>query len=97
MEIEAPTAMSWPPTVTEKELVVVAVDGEFPDGETVTAGVELDAPEDAAGAIAVPMGASAAAPSMMIDTTMASHTAPLRGDMGGPFTHPSHLNLWPAF
>lgn len=54
----------------------------------------LDPPDDAAGATAVPMGASAAAPNMIIDTTTASHTARVRGVMGWPFTPLGHLNLW---
>jgi hypothetical protein len=49
-------------------------------GESVTVGDARAPPDDESGAIIAPADASAAAPSMMIDTTMANPTARLRGD-----------------
>jgi hypothetical protein len=52
---------------------------EFAD-ETITDGVALAPPDDDDGATTVPTEASATAPSMMSDTTMANPIARLRGE-----------------
>jgi hypothetical protein len=74
-----------PTTTLEPEIEIVDVWVAVAAGEAVTAGAAEEAlapPDDAAGATTAPMGPSAAAPSMMIDTAMASHTALLRGVIG---------------
>jgi hypothetical protein len=67
-----------PPTVTVK--VWLAELADELTGEIVTVGDALAPPDDNDGATTAPTEPSAAAPSMMIDTTMANPTARLRRD-----------------
>jgi len=87
---EEPTAAFEPPTVTVKVwLVELAV-------EPIAVADACEPPDDDAGDTTSPSGPRAAAPSMMIDTTMANPTARLRGDrtcafigyLGGGFYGP---------
>ena len=98
---EEPTATFAPSTETVKlwpveraaELVgdVVAIDGARAAEDGIAAA------DGAAGAPPCPTGASTVAPSMIIDTMRASHTALLRGDMGRRCTPLYHLKAWNWF
>ncbi|MGA8091420.1 MAG: hypothetical protein WB984_02865, partial [Thermoplasmata archaeon] len=57
-------------------------------GESATAEDVFVLPDDNSGATITPAEASAAAPSMMIDTTMANPTARWRGDRTCAFIPP---------
>lgn len=89
-----------PMATLEPEIDIVwtaELTGETPTAEEAVAVEGALAPpdDDAAGATTAPMGPSAAAPSMMIDTAIASHTALLRGVIGQVIVTPTHdLNLW---